>query len=78
MNEKERKKALNVLLDMECAEDLKKAGFTLSDYREALRCAGRAGWQAGTTTYEAVAKWYKKQGFTVTEQGADGIGWTIC
>ena len=74
MNEKKRKKALNVLLDMESAKDLKKAGLTLSDYREALRCAGE---NATVTCYEAVAKWYKRQGFEVTEQGADGIGWDI-
>lgn len=74
MNEKKRKKALNALLDMESAKDLKKAGLTLSDYREALRCAGE---NATATCYKAVAMWYKRQGFEVTEQGKDGIGWTI-
>ena len=74
MNEQKAMKAYKALRDMESAADLKKAGFSLSDYREALRCAGE---NATATCYEAVAKWYKRQGFKVTEQGADGIGWTI-
>ena len=74
MNEKKRQKALNALLDMESAKDLKKAGLTLSDCREALRCASET---ATATTYKAVAMWYKRQGFKVTEPGSEGIGWLI-
>lgn len=74
MNEQKAMKAYKALRAMESAKDLKKAGLTLSDYREALRCAGE---NATVTCYEAVAKWYKRQGFEVTEQGADGIGWRI-
>ena len=74
MNEQKAMKAYKALRAMEGAVDLKKAGLTLSDYREALRCAGE---NATVTCYEAVAKWYKRQGFEVTKQGADGIGWTI-
>lgn len=78
MNEQKRKKALNVLLDMESAKDLKKAGLTLSDYREAQDCLqeyARNNGEDGTATIsEAVAKWYAKQGFDVQPEG---IGWTI-
>lgn len=74
MNEEKAMKAYKALLDMESVKDLKKAGLTLSDYREALRCAGE---NATATCYKAVAMWYKRQGFEVTEQGKDGIGWTI-
>lgn len=74
MNEQKAMKARKALRDMKSAKDLKKAGLTLSDYQEALRCASE---NATVTTYEAVAMWYKRQGFEVTKQGADGIGWTI-
>lgn len=81
MNEEKAMKAYKALRAMESATDLKKAGFTLSDYREACSCLqeyARNNGEDGTATIsEAVARWYKKQGFTVTEQGADGIGWTI-
>lgn len=81
MNEEKAMKAYKVLRGMESATDLKKAGFSLSDYREAcssLQEYARNNGEDGTATIsEAVAKWYKRQGFTVTEQGADGIGWTI-
>ena len=78
MNEKKRQKALNALLGMESAKDLKKAGFTLSDYRAAQDCLqeyARNNGEDGTTTIsEAVAKWYAKQGFDVQPEG---IGWRI-
>ena len=35
MNEQKAMKAYKALRDMESAADLKKAGFSLSDYREA-------------------------------------------
>ena len=71
MNEQKAMQAYKALRAMESAADLKKAGFTLSDYREAIRCAGE---NATVTCYKAVAKWYAKQGFDVQP---DGIGWTI-
>lgn len=74
MNEQKAMKAYKALRGMESAAALKKAGFTLSDYREAIRCADK---NATVTTYEAVAKWYKRQGFEVTEQGENGVGWAI-
>lgn len=81
MNEQKAMKAYKALCDMESAADLKKAGFTLSDYREACSCLkeyARNNGEDGTATIsEAVAMWYKRKGFEVTEQGKDGIGWTI-
>lgn len=81
MNEKKAMKAYKALRDIESAADLKKAGFSLSDYREACSCLqeyARNNGEDGTATIsEAVARWYKKQGFTVTEQGENGIGWDI-
>ena len=81
MNEQKAMKAYKALRDMESAADLKKAGFNLSDYRKACSCLqeyARNNGEDGTATIsEAVAKWYKRQGFTVTEQGENGIGWTI-
>lgn len=81
MNEQKAMKAYKALRAMESAADLKKAGFTLSDYREACSCLqeyARNNGEDGTATIsEAVAMWYKRQGFEVTEQGKDGIGWTI-
>lgn len=81
MKEQKAMKAYKALRDMESAADLKKAGFTLSDYREACSCLqeyARNNGEGGTATIsEAVAKWYKRQGFEVIEQGADGIGWNI-
>ena len=71
MNEGKAMKAYKALRAMESAKDLKKAGLTLSDYREALRCAGE---NATVTTYKAVAMWYKKQGFDVQPEG---VGWRI-
>lgn len=81
MNEKKAMKAYKVLRGMVSATDLKKAGFTLSDYREACSClqeyARNHGEDGTATISEAVAKWYKKQGFTVTKQDKAGIGWDI-
>lgn len=81
MNEKKAMKAYKALRDMESAADLKRAGLTLAEYREAQDCLqeyARNNGEDGTATIsEAVAKWYKRQGFEVTEQGADGFGWTI-
>lgn len=78
MNEEKAMKAYKALRDMESAVDLKKAGFTLSDYRLAQDCLQeyeRNNGEDGTATIsEAVAKWYKKQGFTVTKQDEAGIG----
>lgn len=81
MNEDKAMKAYKALRDMESATVLKKAGFTLSDYREAQDCLqeyARNNGDGGTATIsEAVAKWYKKQGFDVTKQDENGIGWNI-
>ena len=81
MNEEKAMKAYKVLRGMESAADLKRAGFTLAAYREACSCLqeyARNNGEDGTATIsEAVARWYKKQGFTVTEQGENGIGWDI-
>lgn len=78
MNEEKAMKAYRALRGMESAADLKKAGFTLSDYRaaqDALQDYARNNGEDGTATIsEAVAKWYKKQGFNVQP---DGIGWRI-
>ena len=81
MNEEKAMKAYKALRAMESAADLKKAGFSLSDYREACSCLleyARNNGEDGTATIsEAVARWYKKQGFEVTKQGENGIGWRI-
>lgn len=81
MNEQKAMKAYKALRSMESAAALKKAGFTLSDYRMALDCLqeyARNNGEDGTTTiFEAVAKWYKRQGFEVTKQDENGIGWNI-
>ena len=81
MNEERAMKAYKALRSMESAEDLKKAGFTLSDYHEALdrlqEYARNNGEDGTATVCEAVAKWYKMQGFEVTKQGEYGIGWDI-
>lgn len=81
MNEEKAMKAYKALRAMESAADLKKAGFTLSDYYEAQDCLqeyARNNGEDGTATIsEAVAKWYKRQGFEVTKQDENGIGWNI-
>lgn len=81
MNEDKAMKAYKALRDMESATDLKKAGFTLSDYRMAQDCLqeyARNNGEDGTATIsKAVAKWYKRQGFEVTKQDENGIGWDI-
>lgn len=81
MNEERAMKAYKALRDMESATDLKKAGFTLSDYYEAqevLKAYARNNGEDGAATLcAAVAKWYKRQGFEVIEQGANDIGWRI-
>lgn len=81
MNEDKAMKAYKALHVMESAADLKKAGFTLSDYYEAqevLKAYARNNGEDGAATLcAAVAKWYKRQGFEVIEQGATGIGWNI-
>lgn len=78
MNEDKAMKAYKALRDMESAADLKKAGFTLSDYcmaQDRLQEYARNNGENGTATIsEAVAKWYKKQGFDVQPEG---IGWRI-
>lgn len=69
MNEERAMKAYKALRDMESAADLKKAGFTLSDYYEAqevLKSYARNNGEEGTTTTSLnVAQWYKRQGFNV-------------
>ena len=81
MNEQKAMQAYKVLRAMESAVDLKKADLTLSDYREAQDCLqeyARNNGEDGTATIsEAVAKWYKRQGFEVTKQDENGIGWNI-
>lgn len=81
MNEERAMKAYKALRDMESVADLKKAGFTLSDYREACSCLqeyARNNGEEGTSTLnKAVADWYRRQGFEVTEQGENGAGWNI-
>lgn len=78
MNEQKAMKAYKALRDMESAADLKKAGFTLSDYsmaQDRLQEYARNNGENGTATIsKAVAKWYKKQGFDVQPEG---IGWRI-
>lgn len=81
MNEDKAMKAYKALRGMEGAADLKKAGFTLSDYREAQDClqeyAKNNGEDGTATICKAVADWYKRQGFKVSEQGENGVGWNI-
>ena len=81
MNEQKAMQAYKALRAMENATDLKRAGFTLSDYYEARDCLkkyARNNGEDGTATIsEAVAKWYKRQGFEVTKQDENGIGWNI-
>ena len=81
MNEDKAMKAYKALRDMESETDLKKAKFTLYDYHEACECLreyARNNGKDGTATIcEAVANWYKKQGFEVTRQGENGVGWNI-
>ena len=78
MNEEKAMKAYKALRNMESASDLKKAGFTLSDYyfaRDCLQGYVRNNGEDGTATIsEAVATWYAKQGFDVQPEG---IGWRI-
>ena len=78
MNEQKAMKTYKALRAMDSATDLKKAGFTLSDYRMALDCLqeyARNNGEDGTATIsEAVAKWYAKQSFDVQPEG---IGWRI-
>ena len=78
MNKERAMKAYKALRAMESATDLKKAGFTLSDYHDACYCVqeyARNNGEEGTATIsEVVAKWYKKQGFDVQPEG---IGWRI-
>lgn len=81
MNEDKAMKAYKALRVMESAADLKRAGFTLSDYYEAqevLKSYVRNNGEEGTSTLnKAVADWYKRQGFKVSEQGENGVGWNI-
>ena len=81
MNEEKAMKAYKALRDMESISDLKKAGFTIAEYHAACDCLqeyARNNGDRGTATIsEAVAKWYKKQGFDVTKQDENGIGWNI-
>lgn len=81
MNEDKAMKAYKALLDMESETDLKKAKFTLYDYHEACECLreyARNNGEDGTSTInKAVADWYKRHGFEVTEQGETGVGWNI-
>lgn len=69
MNEDKAMKAYKALRVMESAADLRKAGFTLSDYYEAQEVlqmyAQHNGEDGALTKYEAVAKWFKKTGFNV-------------
>lgn len=78
MNEQKAMKAYKALRAMGSATDLKRAGFTLSDYYEARDCLkkyARNNGEDGTATIsEAVAKWYAKLGFDVQ---LEGIGWRI-
>ena len=81
MNEQKAMQAYKALRAMDSAVDLKKAGFTLYDYRAARDCLqeyARNNGEDGTATIsEAVAKWYKRQGFEVTKQDENGIGRNI-
>lgn len=78
MNEEKAMKAYKALRDMESAADLKKAGFTLSDYYEAqevLKAYVRNNGEEGTTTISLnVAQWYKWHDFDVEPCG---VGWRI-
>ena len=88
MNEQKAMKAYKVyeaLQKMVCVgnikqtiHNLKEAGFNLFDYRTAkdsMQKNMRNNGEDGTATIsEAVAKWYKKQGFDVQPKG---IGWRI-
>lgn len=78
MNEKKAMKAYKALRAMESAADLKKAGFTLSDYYEAqevLKTYARNNGEEGATTIMLrVAAWFGLRGFSVQPQG---IGWRI-
>lgn len=81
MKEQKAMKAYKALRGMESVADLKKAGFTIAEYHAACDClqeyARNKGALGTATIYEAVAKWYKKQGFEVTKQGENGVGWDI-
>lgn len=78
MNEKKAMKAYKALRAMESATDLKKAGFTLSDYYEAqevLKTYARNNGEEGATTIMLrVATWFGLHGFAVEQRG---IGWRI-
>ena len=78
MNEQKAMQAYKALRAMENAADLKKAGFTLSDYYEAqevVKAYARNNGEEGTTTISLnVALWYKRQGFDIEPCG---IGWRI-
>ena len=78
MNEQKAMQAYKVLRAMDSVTDLKRASFTLSDYRAAQDClqeyARNNGEDETATISEAVAKWYAKQGFDVQPEG---IGWRI-
>ena len=73
MNEQKAMQAYKALRAMESATDLKKAGFTLSDYRAAQDClqkyAQNNGEEGTTTIMLRVAAWFGTRGFSVQPQG---------
>ena len=78
MNEERFFRAYKALKDIETADDLRRAGLTLAEFREAQYClqkyAQNNGEEGTTTIMLRVATWFGLRGFSVQPQG---IGWHI-
>lgn len=78
MNEERFFRAYKALKDIENAADLRRAGLTLAEFREAQYClqkyAENNGEDGTTTIMLRVATWFGLHGFSVQPQG---IGWHI-
>lgn len=71
----EIKKAYNAIRSIDNINDLKRNKLTLAEYNDLCSAFNDlVERQEAETISERVAKWYKKQGFDVTEKG---IGYKI-
>ena len=78
MNEERFFRAYKALKDIETANDLRRAGLTLAEFREVQYClqkyAASNGEEGATTIMLRVATWFGLHGFSVQPRG---IGWHI-